>query len=114
MNAIVETKTVELAPGSGVFAIMIAANVLDPATLEGFVSELAERFKAQKLLSPPNTSHFLLSVRGETTAAAIKALWVARGAADMVLSVMMNGLAVADIVRAGRTGPPLEQLSLLE
>jgi hypothetical protein len=92
---------------------MIAANVLDPSTLRPFVAEIVDKYKLQRMISPPTTTHMLLSVRGETTADAIKALWLEQLAADQVLQVFMSQLLVADIVRAERTGPAVEQLSLL-
>lgn len=59
------------------------------------------------------TTHMLLSVRGETTAAAIKALWKEHTADDPVVGFFMKQMLVAHVVRAGRTGPALEQVSLL-
>jgi hypothetical protein len=113
-NVIVESKTVEAAAhGKTVHAIMIAADVLDPSTLSAFVGEVIERFKVQRLASPPNTTHFLLTVRGKTTAAAIKRFWSEHLANDHVLGVLMRKMQVADVVRGARTGPAVEQVSLL-
>lgn len=113
-NEIVDVKTVQAGPqGSPIYAIMIAANVVDPSTLAPFVADLVDKFKVQRMISPPTTTHFLLSVRGETTAAAIQSLWREHVAKDQVLSTFWKMLKVADVVRAERTGPAVEQLSLL-
>jgi hypothetical protein len=113
-NQIVEVKTIEAGtPEEPIFAVMIAANVLDPTELRPFVAEIVEQFKMQRMISPPATTHLLLSVRGDTTAAAIKALWDEWAAVDPVVTFFMTQMLVADVVRAGRTGPALEQVSLL-
>jgi len=113
-NQIVEVKTIQAGtPEVPIFAVMIAANVLDPTNLRPFVGEIVEQFKMQRMMSPPSTTHMLLSVRGETTAAAIKAVWDELVADDPVVRFFMTQMLVADVVRAGRTGPALEQLSLL-
>jgi hypothetical protein len=114
-NHIVEIKTVQ--GGSReepIFAIMLAANVLEPASLRAFVAELVETFKAQRMISPPETSHLLISIRGETSAGDVKAAWNELVATDEVLRFFVSQLRVADVVRAARTGPALEQVSLLD
>jgi hypothetical protein len=113
-NQIVEVKTIQAGTADEpIFAVMIAANVLDATDLRPFVAEIVEQFKVQRMISPPSTTHMLLSVRGDTTAAAIKALWDELAAADPVVRFFMTQMLVADVVRAGRTGPALEQVSLL-
>lgn len=115
LNEIVEIKTVQAgAPDQPIFAIMIAANVAEPQTLREFVAQLVEKFTLQRMISPPTTTHLLVSIRGETTAEAVKALWKDCVAADHVVGVLMGKMLVADVVRAGRTGPAVEQLSLLD
>jgi hypothetical protein len=90
-NEIVEAKTIVAGPPDApIHALMIAANMTDPSTLPAFVAEIVERFKMQRMISPPTTSHYLLSLRGETTAAAIRALWAQHVAKDPVLAAFMQ------------------------
>ncbi|MFT3710019.1 MAG: hypothetical protein QM817_20495 [Archangium sp.] len=114
MNEIVEVKTVQAGPPHApIFAIMIAANVRDATKLAALVAEVVEKFKAQRMASPPTTSHFLFSVRGATTASAIKSLWDGHVLKDGALAAFIGALSVADLVRAGPSGPAVETVSLL-
>jgi hypothetical protein len=114
MNTIVESKTVEVPSSEGpIHAIMVAANITEIATLREFVGQVAERVKVQRLISPPTTDHLLVTVRGEAPAASLKLLWKEHVALDPVLRALMGKMRVADLVRAGATGPALEKVSLI-
>jgi hypothetical protein len=57
VNSIAQVKTVTLESPKGLAnAIMMAANIDDPATVEEFVQQVAEQFKVHRMLAPPDTS----------------------------------------------------------
>lgn len=115
MNEIVEVKTVQAGSADKpIYVVMLAANVLDTGKLRSFVGEIVEKVKLQRMMSPPSTTHLLVTIRGEGfTATTVKALWKEMTAQDKVLAFFLRNMLVADIVHAGPTGPALDQVSLL-
>jgi hypothetical protein len=115
-NEIVQLETVQAGPHEKpTYVVMVAANVFDVGTLREFVPEMIEKMKMQRMMSPPTTTHLLVTIIGEGfTAAVVKALWKEAAANDQVLKVFMSQMLVADIVHAGSSGSATDQVSLLD
>lgn len=113
-NTIANLKTVNVQSPSGpVTAILIGVNIPDLQTAEAFVSEVAQKFKMQRMLSPPETSGLLVTIIGEMTAARFAEKWRELAASDQALAVFMSQMRVADVMRGSPSGQPLEKASLL-
>jgi ATP-dependent Clp protease adapter protein ClpS len=115
-NEVVQLKTAEAgSPEKPTYVVMLAANVFDLATLREFVGEMIEKVKMQRMMSPPTTTHLLVTVVGEGfTAATLKALWSETAANDQILAFFLSQMLVADIVHAGLSGAGSDQVSLLD
>lgn len=115
-NEVVQLKTVQAgSPEKPTYVVMLAANVLDLGTLREFVGEMVEKVKMQRMMSPPTTTHLLVTVIGEGfTAATLKALWKETAANDEIVAFFLSQMLVADIVHAGLNGTASDQVSLLD
>jgi hypothetical protein len=110
-NAIADLKT-EMLEGDGepVPVIFVALDIHDAAQLRPFMNVVVEKFKLQRMISPPTTAHLLVTVVGDVTASAVKAAWQEVAAADQIATVFMSRMQVADVMR---NGDPPEQVSLI-
>jgi len=69
MNTIANLKTLNLQSSEGpVAAIVIGLNIPDVQAADSFVQEVAEKFKVQRMCSPPTTSVLLITVVTEMPA----------------------------------------------
>lgn len=91
-----ETKAMET-PAGPKFAIFLAANLHQPKALDDLVAALVERFKLQRMISPPETSMLLLTIIGPCDAAAVLSRWKARVAGDQIARVWMDRMEKADL-----------------
>lgn len=115
VNAIAQVKTVEVEGADGpAVAMMIALDVGDAATAEAFVSVVAERFKLDRMLAPPQTSMVLFTIIGSMSAQAFAARWKEVQKADPVIQAFMGLMKVADVVQGTKAGQQLGSASLLE
>jgi len=113
-NSIANLKTVSVqSPGGPVTAIMVGINIADLQSADTFVAEVADKFKMQRMLSPPDTSGLLVTIIGELTAARFAEKWRELVAGDDALAVFMSQMRVADVMRGLPSGQPLERASLL-
>jgi hypothetical protein len=114
-NSVSAIKTVDnlQSPQGPLVAIMIGANILDAATFDAFVSEVAEQFKMQRMASPPNTNGLLVTLTGEISAARFAGRWRELVAKDGILALFMSQMRLADVMRGKASGQALETVSLL-
>jgi hypothetical protein len=69
MNAVVEVATKEAQrDGETVPVVCVALDVHDAAGLQPFIKGAVEKFKLQRMLSPPTTAHLLITVVGNVSA----------------------------------------------
>jgi hypothetical protein len=115
VNSIAQVKTVEVQGADGpTVAMMIALDVGDAATVEAFVTDVAERFKLDRMLAPPQTSMLLFTIIGSMSAEAFSARWKEIVKADPVIHAFMGLMNVAEVVQGTKAGQKLGSASLLE
>jgi hypothetical protein len=113
-NVILQVKTMDVTgPEGPTVAMMIAADIGDPASAASFVTTVAERFKLERMLAPPETSMLLVTLIGDLSADAFADRWSEIQAEDVALAAFMGMLQRADVMQGGPSGQPLSQVSLL-
>lgn len=113
-NSIKQFKTVDVTgPHGPTVAMMIAVDIDAPASALAFVSTIAEQFKVQRMLAPPETSMLLVTLIGDLSAAAFAARWKAIQHADAVLNAFMSTMVIADVVQGTPSGEQRSTASLL-
>jgi hypothetical protein len=115
MNSVSVIKTVDglQFPEGLIAAIMIGVDINDVSTADGFIAEVAEQFKSQRMISPPGTNALMITVVGDLSAARFAERWHALAAADAVLGIFMSQMRRADVLRGSPAGQPPETVSLL-
>lgn len=92
-------------------AIIIGIDIHDSSTADAFIAEVAERFKIQRMTSPPDTNALLVTLVGDISASSFAARWKKLASDDQVLAAFMSLMRRADVMR-GVSGAP-EAASLL-
>lgn len=114
MNTIANLKTMNLqSADEQVTAIVMGLNIREPETADAFIREVAEKFKLQRMCSPPDTSVMLVTIISEMPAASFVERWHQLAAADEILSFFMSQMRKADVLRGTTAGQTLETLSLI-
>jgi hypothetical protein len=113
-NVISSIKTLEgLQSPEGIrAAITIGIDIHDSSTAIAFVAEVAERFKVQRMISPPETNALLVTLVGDLSASSFAECWKKMVADDQVLAAFMSLMRRADVLRGTASGAP-EAASLL-
>jgi hypothetical protein len=107
-------KTVRVnGPNGPANAIMMAVNIDEPSTAEAFVSQVVEKFKLHRTISPPDSSLLLVTLVGDQTAERFAAKWCGIEQADPILRAYMSLMVVADVIQGTKTGQQLSKASLL-
>jgi hypothetical protein len=114
MNTIANLKTMHLRSADGpVTAIVMGLNIRDTQSADVFIQEVAEKFKAQRMCSPPDTSVMLITLVSEMPAWRFAERWRQLAAEDKVLSFFMSQMRKADLSRGTVIGQALESVSLI-
>lgn len=114
MNSITNLKTVNVqSPEGPVPVIVMGLNIGDPARADEFVRDVAEKFKHQRMCSPPTTAAVLITIIGDMPLERFVDRWNELARADKILGFFMSQMQRADVVRATTTGETLEQDSLV-
>jgi hypothetical protein len=114
LNSIAQVKTVALEyPNRFANAMMIAVNIVDPATAEEFVQHVAEQFKLHRMLAPPDTSMLLISLIGDMSAERFAKRWNEIEQGDEIVRAFLALMTVAEVVQGTKTGQELSKASLL-
>ena len=114
MNSIAQMKTVRVnGPNGPANAIMIAVNIDDPSTAEAFVSEVADKFKVHRTVSPPDSSMLLITLVGDLTAERFAAKWREIEQSDPIVKAYMSLMVVADVIQGTKSGQQLSNASLV-
>jgi hypothetical protein len=114
MNTIANLKTMNLQSSDGpVNMIVMGLNIREPQTADAFVQEVVEKFKVQRMCSPPDTSMMLVTIVSEMPVAHFVERWHQLAAADEILSFFMSQMRKADVLRGVVAGETLETASLI-
>lgn len=114
MNELKRLNTVQHQTTQGSFyAIMMALNVHDLNTAREFVHQVSEKFKMQWMIGPPDTTHLLITLIGELSAAQFAQYWQEKTRADAAMTAIMSLMHVADVLHGSNNGEVLDQVTLL-
>ena len=115
MNSIANLKTENLQSqdGQSVAVIVIGLNIRELETADTFIQEVAEKFKAQRMCSPPDTSMMLVTIVSEMPVAHFVERWSQLAEADQILGFFMSQMRKADVLRGTVVGQTLETASLV-
>lgn len=110
MMKIAQVKTVAGDPASGLkHAIMMSVNISGAAGEESpWAREIAEKFKLQRMMSPPDTDGLMIGIIGEVSCARFAEAWRALAAADPILGVFMSTMKRAQVVQGNDKGQQLD------
>lgn len=113
-NKIISLKTIGVKTEKGIaHAIMIGVEVLDVLKVDQLVQNVIEKFKNQKMASPPDTSLMLITITGDLTAKDFKKSWDIYIKKDSVMKVFMSQIKKADVIHGTKEGKPLDSISLI-
>ena len=114
MNTIANLKTLNLPSAEGpVSAIVMGLNISEPQTADAFIQEAAEKFKAQRMCSPPDTRVLLITLLSELPVSRFVERWRQITASDQILAFFMSQMRKADVLRGTAVGQTLETASLI-
>jgi len=111
--AILKTMNLQYDDGRPVSQIVIGLNIREPQTAEAFIQEVAEKFKLQRMCSPPDTTLMLVTVVSEMPVLRFVERWRQLAAADQILNFFMSQMEKADVLRGVVAGETLETASLI-
>src|SRR6266550_2886501 len=114
MNALKSLKTVTVnAPDGPLITVMVGIDVTDLGAVDAFMLHVAEKFKAQRMISPVETAGLLVTIIGELSAEEFARRWNELANSDGILDFFMKQMRVADVVRITPAGQKLESVSLV-
>jgi hypothetical protein len=93
-------------------AVVMGLNILDPENAEAFLDSAVEKWKCQRMCSPPTTANMTITLAGNMTAARFRDLWLVRSAGDPILKHFMSLMVHADVLHI-RGRELLDQASLI-
>lgn len=113
MNQILELKRQSFPQpdGSELQAAFMACNVYDLNAADEFVNEVANHVRTDLMLHP-QTTHLLITIVGDLSAAAFAKLWHARLTGDTLLRAYVVKLMKASVVWGSSEGKSLAEESL--
>jgi hypothetical protein len=115
MNELKKLSTVQhQTPNGPFYAIMMGIEVHDPATIRDFIHQVLEKFKMQWMIGPPGTSHLLVTLVGDLSAAQFVQYWQEKAIADSAMIAIMSLMKVADVLHGSATGEILDRETLLK
>jgi hypothetical protein len=97
-------------PTHGIF---VGFDINDRKSTPELVSALAEQFKLQRMISPPDTSLLFVSVIGDFESSAFVEAWQTTVKRDAALSHFISQFQRAALVHGTRDGRVLAEESLL-
>ena len=93
-------------------AVVMGLNILDLNDAEAFLDGVVEKWKCQRMCSPPTTANMTITLVGDMTAARFRDLWLVRSAGDPILKHFMSLMVVADVLHI-QSRELLDRASLL-
>ena len=114
MNSIANLKTVNAqTPEGPVPVIVMGLNIGDAEHANDFIREVAEKFKAQRMCSPPTTVTMLVTIISTMPLERFVHRWNELAREDKILGFFMSQMRKAEVVRGTKAGIALEQASLV-
>ena len=114
MNSIANLKTVNVqSPDGPVPVVVMGLNIDDVENIDEFVLEAAEKFKVQRMCSPPTTSGFLITIISPIPLKRFVSRWRQLAGEDKILGFFMAQMQKADVLRGTTAGVTLETASLV-
>lgn len=114
MNSIANLKTVNAqSPEGPVPVIVMGLNIGDETQADEFVREVAEKFKVQRMCSPPTTTVMLITIMSSMPLKRFVDRWNELAREDKILGFFMRQMRKADVLRGTTAGVTLEQASLV-
>jgi hypothetical protein len=114
MNQIAQIKTLPVNGSSGAStAMMIAINIREQKTIDAFISDVAEQFKVQRTIAPPNTSLLLVTIIGDLSADQFSQKWKSLESRDAIIRGYMSLMTRAEVIQATPAGKQLSVASLI-
>ncbi len=95
-------------------AVVMGLNIPDRENFRGFVSDVVEKFKCQRMCSPPETANMTITIMGDVTCKEFADLWRGHSRSDQILQVFMSQMRVADVLRFTPEGGVIDSASLTE
>jgi hypothetical protein len=112
-NSIHNLDTKIFENNTGTFpAIVMGLNILDSTDEVTFFDSVVEKWKCQRMSSPPETANMTITLVGYMTAARFRDLWMLRSGVDPVLKHFMSLMVHADVLHV-RGRELLDRASLL-
>jgi hypothetical protein len=114
MNSIANLKTVNAQSADGpIPVIVMGLNIGDIQQADEFIREAAEKFKLQRMCSPPTTSAMLITIMSSMPLKRFVDRWNEIAREDQILGFFMSQMQRADVLRGTTAGVTLEQASLI-
>jgi hypothetical protein len=114
MNSIVNLKTVNAKSAEGpIPVIVMGLTIRDLEDADEFIREAAEKFKLQRMCSPPTTSAMLITIMSSMPLKRFVDRWNELAREDQILRFFMSQMQRADVLRGTTAGVTLEQASLI-
>jgi hypothetical protein len=79
-------------------AIVMGLNIFDEETAGSFLDNVIEKFKSQRMCSPPTTAHMTITVAGNMSAERFRDVWAQHSASDPILKHFMSMMVHADVL----------------
>jgi hypothetical protein len=79
-------------------AIVMGLDIPDAQTTDSFLDHVVEKFKNQRMCSPPTTANMSITLTGALTAEQFRDMWAQRSASDPILKAFMSMMVVADVL----------------
>ena len=79
-------------------AIVIGLEIPDAETADAFLDDVIEKFKNQRMCSPPTTANMTITIVGNLTADRFRELWNQRAVNDSILKAFMSTMVLADVL----------------
>jgi len=79
-------------------AIVLGLEIPDAETTDPFLDHVIEKFKNQRMCSPPTTANMTITIVGNLTADRFRELWNQRAVNDSILKAFMSMMVLADVL----------------
>ena len=100
-NTVCNVKTVQFdSPAGMVGVVLITVDGGEPATGNGVVKSVADKFKLERLSGPSRIDALLITMTGELTAESFARRWRALAVEDSALGLIMSKMRRAEVVHA--------------
>jgi hypothetical protein len=93
-------------------AIVMGLNIRDTNEADAFIASAVEKWKLQRMCSPPDTANMTITVAGDMTAVQFREAWLLHVARDPILKLFMSMMRHASVLHI-RGDEVLDESSLL-